>query len=139
MSIDYGALKTEINSDPLALGYAGKTDLQVSEILNTVATDNLNAGRRIIRSSVGAGEIMACITRADFAALTANDKSYLQLIASCGSIDPGNANIVAAFGAMFSGQSLTNLSNVRYRPASRAETLFGERVEVWDVARARAL
>lgn len=38
---DYGQLRAEIDADPAGLGYAGKTDAQISDLLNAV---NISSG-----------------------------------------------------------------------------------------------
>lgn len=137
MTIDLNTLKTELLMDPANLGLSGKTDQEAADLLNAVPATNTDPLRRVIRASVPTWEIVGCFTRAEFNALSANDKSYIQGVLSCGSIDPANTNIVAAFGGMFGGASLTNLSNVRYQATSRAETLFGVKVQYYDVGQAR--
>jgi hypothetical protein len=126
-------------TDPAGLGLSGKTGEEAAALLNAVPTVNTESLRRLVRQSVPAFEIMGSITRAEFNALTANDKNYVQALCSCGEVDPSSSNIVSAFGAMFIGQSQTNLSNLRYRAASRSEVLFGVEVRYYDVEQARLI
>ncbi|HMX43088.1 MAG TPA: hypothetical protein PKB12_05165 [Elusimicrobiota bacterium] len=139
MAIDLSALKAELLADPAGLGLSVASDDEAATLLNAVPSVNTEAFRRVVRNTVLTYEIMGAITRAEFNGLTANDKNYVQALCSCGVVDPSSSNIVSAFVAMFSGQSQTNLSNLRYRAASRAEVLFGVEVRYYDVGQARAL
>lgn len=139
MAIDLLLLKTELLTDPAGLGLSGTTGEQAAALLNEIPPDNTGSLRRVVRSTVQTFEIMSAITRAEFNALSANDKNYVQALCSCGQVDPSSGNIVSAFAAMFSGQSQTNLSNLRYRAASRAEVLFGQVLFYYDVDQARLI
>lgn len=141
MAISYPALKTELTTDPAGLGYVGKTDQQAADLINTVPTVNTDTNRRVKRDRVETWEIVEATVTAEYDALSAAEKERYARLTGLGVINPQGTNIQSAFLKMFAAGTTTrtNLSLLQWRAASRAETLYGVRVEVWDVARARAL
>lgn len=134
MPINLAALKTELTTDPLAKGYASMTDEQAAESLAAV-------NRQANRETLDGGMLVASIVRSEFAAQSAADKQYVQLIAAAGQV-PLTATVKAELGAVFPAGSATraNLTALMKRPGSRAEELeLGGIPTTSDVARARAL
>src|ERR1044072_653920 len=58
---DYQALKTEITTDPKTLGYAGKSDYDVSVLMNTPGA----SGETLFKSYTPTEDLVACIVRAE--------------------------------------------------------------------------
>lgn len=125
------ALKSEITTDPLARGYSGLTDEQIASSLNA-------PNRTADRDTLTGGMVMASIVRSEFAALAANDKQYIQLLASCGEL-PITAQLKTEFGAVFGAGTTTraNLVALLKRAGSRAEELGLGYVTPSDVANAK--
>lgn len=130
MSLD--ALKAEIDGDPLTRGYAGMTDQQVADDLNTVY-------RTLNKASVTGDEIFNAIVPAQYAALTDAQKQIVMGFCGRDSVDPFAANNVAFFTDLFSGQTITNLNTLRVEAVSRAAELNLGRVFAGTVGQARAL
>lgn len=134
--MDLAKLKTELTTDPLSRGYATKTDEQAA------ATFAIN-DRQPNRDSLDTGLLAASLTRADLgnAAVTANDKDYLRIVVSAGTL-PLTATIKTELGAIFPAGSTTraNLLALMKRPGNRAEELnLGGIPTASDVADAKRL
>ena len=111
-------LKIELTADPLTRGYAGMTDQQAADSLNTV-------DRTVNLSSISGDDTFASTDGTEFAALT--DLKKQLWLAFCGreTIDPfGTAN-VAFVTFVFGGGSTTvaNLAALRTFQSSRANEL----------------
>lgn len=132
--MDYGKLKNEITTDPLARGYASMTNQQVADNLNTVY-------RTLPVESVTGQDIFEAVVQADYAALTAAQKELLYAIVGMGTIRVNGANTTAALLAMFPSGSTTraNLAALRTRPVSRAEELGLPRVDDEHIRSARMI
>jgi len=134
------ALKTEITSDPLALGYAGKTDPETADLLNTVPATAVT-GRMAERGVVDTWEILEATDSAEWTLLTSVERTRYQTIVGVGRVNLKGANVRAQLAAMFGAGTATRaaLLALQNRPASRAEFLFAANVFAWDVARARII
>lgn len=132
--MDYVRLKSEIMSDPAALGYAGKTDQQIADLLNSMAM-----GRSIERSVIPAHEIIEATVPADWALLLATEKQRYQTIVAAGQVNLKGPNTRALFGAMFGAgtQTRANLIALQSVAVSRAQEINLGRVEPGHVAKGR--
>lgn len=128
--MDLVALKAEITSDPAAIGYAAViTDhLALAGILN-------RPQRTIDAETLSSGVLVSCIDRAEFAALSAADKAYLNLFVTAGDV-PMSANVRQALRALFpaNSETRTKINQATRRTGSRAEELGFGRVTESDVA-----
>ena len=133
----YDALRNELVSDPRGLGYAGKSDAEVAELIHEIGA----GGEAIDRKLVAAHEIIEATVPSEWAALSPVAKQHYQTIISAGEVDLKNSNVRAALAGMFGAETVTqsNLGKLGTRPASRADVLGLGRVHYWDVARARAI
>lgn len=137
--MDYAAflvmLKAEIANDPMGLGYAGKTDTEIADLLNDATRCSID------RTIIPAWEVIEATVPAEWAALTSAEKQRYQILTGAGEINVQGTNTRAAFLAMFGAGTATraNLAGLQRRQASRAEELGWDGVAYWDVARARAL
>src|SRR6185295_668832 len=100
MPLTLAALKTELQTDPTALGYAthvaNGTTWQLAAILNLP-----RAGIAIFRSSIPTWEIVACTVKSDYDALTAGDKQLYQILISTGTVNGDDSRIRAMFASIF--------------------------------------
>lgn len=129
---NYQALRIELDTDPLGLGYAGKTSQQIADILNQV--------RQAIDRDIGvvpAWRLVAAVNPDEWAALPAQEKQRLALFVSAGFVDTQSANVRSALSAMFgpAAAPLTRaaIAALQSRKGSRAEQLFGAAVTPQDV------
>lgn len=128
MAIDRAALKSEITTDPAALGYAALVaagdDAGVAAALNLARA---GTAYQQYRGPLPAYQVVNATDPADWAALTAQEKQRYQTLTGAGQVDTSNANLRAMFSAMFPAGSTTraNLTNLALRQGSRAEVLFG--------------
>lgn len=129
---NYASLSDEIATDPLGRGYAGMTDAEAADDLNT-------AYRSRNRAAISGDEAFQATDTTQFAALT--DVSRQLWLAFCGraAIDPfATANVAFVqwlFGA--GTQTLINLAAIRAEPISRSEELGLWAVTAADVGRVR--
>jgi hypothetical protein len=144
MPFSLSALKTELDTDPLGLGYAqAASDVAVADLLNLP-----RAAIRIRRADVASAEIAAAIAVADYAALSGNPTAaqlsterrflaWLTAILAVPSLrlandDGSNGPVITNFQAMFGAGTgtRTRLMALAERDGSRAEQLFGAGVAV---------
>ena len=128
--MDLVALKTEITSDPAAIGYAaanGDHDA-IAKLLN-------KPQRTSDAETINGGVLVSCLDKTEFTALTAADKAYLNLFVTAGDV-PVTANARQALRSLFpAGTETRNRINTATRRAgSRAEELGLGRVTESDVA-----
>lgn len=115
-------LATELNTDPKALGFAGKNNAQCAAILNTAgaSSETINPG------TLPTWQVTAAIVGTEWTALSQANKDLLAFYLNQGTIDTTSANVRTAIGGMFNaGATKTALTNLVNRPATRGEILFG--------------
>lgn len=135
--MDYLALKAEIDNDPKGLGYTGKTDQEVADLLNEIGLSNETVDRGVI----DAHEVVSACEFSELDILTDKQQAMLSFIVSAGQVDTSNIKIKSIFAGLFGAgtQTRTNLLALAIRPASRAEVLFGQIVSLIDVHIARRI
>ena len=141
MAIDYAALATEINTDPLALGYAAPkaagNDAAVATLLNTIGA---TAAYQVNREPISTAVFLSHVDSAGFLALLPTQLAQLQCLMVVQTIDINDASTQAILVGIFGNPSATrtNIIAILKRQGSRAEVLFGRGVTVSsdDVARA---
>lgn len=136
---DIQALKTEVTTDPLARGYAGMTEQQVADSLNTV-------NRTRIKASLTGDEVFNAADPAELAALAKGlpdaREQFLMFLTICAreSVNPaGNATtrlIREIFGA--GSTTLSNLGTLRNEAVSRGVEIGFGTVGGGDVTEARS-
>lgn len=128
--VDYTALKTEINTDPKGLGYSGKSDYEISVLMNTAGASS----ETLFKSYTPTEDLVACIVRSEFDALAAAGKTYLDMVFQAPKVKTGDATLRTQMGALFAAGTTTrtNLTNSASRAATRAEILFGENAYITD-------
>lgn len=147
--MDYVALKNEITTDPLVLGYAGKSDMAIAGILNTsnaaytannplvpLTTLSIWAAKNSVRGLI---EQNALNNASAVQSICLAVKDLLQGVAGTwDSSNPDNKTMVQALvtaGVMTVAQQTSVLALGNKSPASRAEVLFGPGtvVDAYDV------
>jgi hypothetical protein len=162
MAINYTALKTELETDPIGYGYApfyaAGDNGALADMLNLVR-DGTNGGPAISirKSDVASKDIWEAIAIDDFPALPANPNntqlsterrslSWLEGLANIQTIrllnnDGSNTPVIANLQGIFpAGTGTRNrLIALASRNGSRAEQLFGANVRLTneDIAKAR--
>jgi len=128
--MDLVALKTEITTDPAAVGYTdAKGDhVAIAKLMN-------KPGRSIDSETLSSGVLVSCLDKTEFTALSAPDKAYLNLFVTAGTV-PMTAEVRQTLRAMFPAGSSTrkNINAATRRDASRAEELGFGRVTESDIA-----
>lgn len=133
-------IKTELDTDPLGIGYAQGTDQQVADSLNAET-------REVIRSNLTGSQIFNAIVPAEFAVLTADDKQFVRDVFSLGdAVDVGpdtNARnvLLGAFGAGTLTWDNLVAAVTFYTSRAKELNLLGASPEIGPahVAQARAL
>jgi hypothetical protein len=130
--VDLTKLRNEITNDPEAIGYAGKTDAEVADLLNART-------RPLDRDSLTGGELAASLVRTELAGLPNGDQNYIRALIPAGTM-PLTAQLKTELGSIFPGGSATrqNLLALLKRFGSRAEELGLGPVGDGHVASARA-
>lgn len=133
--MDYVALKSELDTDPLGRGYVGMTDEQVVTDMNTQY-------RPRNRTTMTGREVIDAFNAnvSEWAALTAVEQD--RIIALCGRDDLNPFGIDAqifADAANGATNTIAALQTARVESVSRAVELFGTNVIIGDVQNARAL
>lgn len=126
------ALKSELTNDQTSRGYSGMSD-------ELVAKSFARTDRQVDRTEVTGGMIAAAIARTEYAALSAADKQYIQMLIPAQSL-PVTATLKAELAAVFPNGSTTraNLVALLKRPGNRADELNLGRIPTpSDVANAR--
>jgi hypothetical protein len=142
---DLLALKAEITNDPKALGLVAPP--AVDDVGNA---DKLNLVRETLlidREAIPVTEVMVQIDRDEFAALSAADRAWLQMISTTESVNPKTGGevregLLQLFGA--ASESRANLLSILQEPANRVEQMLkeglleeGGTVTASDIANAR--
>lgn len=77
------------------------------------------------RTRISVDEIKTAIIGTEFIALTVAKQNLFLMLLTGGDLDASNANIRGCFSAVFAaGTTLTNLTNMAQRPATRLEKLL---------------
>lgn len=130
--MDLVALKAEITNDPQTIGYSTviADHVAIARLLN-------HAGRLIDSETISSGVLVSCLDKAEFAALNAADKSYLNLFVTATDV-PMTPTVKQALRNLFPVGSNTRhaINQATKRDASRAEELGFGRVTESDVANA---
>jgi hypothetical protein len=128
MSITPAALKTEITTDPMALGLTAAMTAgnfqQVANLLNAVGA---GANYVINVTSLLPSKVFSAIVQTELAALAQLQLSQLQLVLGLDIINPQDANTRTILGSIFPSGSATRtaLLALATRQGSRAEVLGG--------------
>lgn len=145
---DYSALKSELNTNPLALsGYLPLANAANDEA-NANALNLVRSETKVDRESIPVSEMVKAVDADEFLALSAGQRDYLMFITNGGSVNPKSGNevreaLLQFFGALT--ETRTNLLAIVQENASRVTMLFkagtlsyGGLVTPSDVANARA-
>lgn len=135
--MDYAALRAELTTDPLALGYAALTDTQAAATLSA-----LDTGRTQPRTAVPVQEIFNQVEDAAWPS-TAILQDKWRGVLSMPVVDASNTNTRAILGTIFPNSGATAATRTRLlalstTPVSRATELGLGTVTAGDVALARA-
>lgn len=126
--MDLVALKNEIQNDPQSIGYSGKSHEDIAKLLNRPV-------RNVDRDTISGGQIAACLVKADWTALSAADKNYLQVFIAAQDM-PLTIQLKNELGGLFGvgTGTRTNLLAMLKQSGSRAKELGLGSVTTSDVA-----
>lgn len=131
--VNLAALKAEINGDPAGMGYAGKTDEQITAILNA-ETRSRN------RTSMTGSEIINAVVPSEYSALGDPAKELLWNVVHLGTVDPFGVEADLLIDVFGSGSAtIVALAQARVEAVSRATELGFGRVRAGDVQSARRI
>ena len=122
------ALLTEIQTDPLSLGYAAAFtsggDLATANLINRASGAGSGPVWRIAIPSL---QILQTIVSADYMALTSLQLQQLSIILQIGTFDATNANTGATFAAIFTGKpnTITAFTAMAQITGGRGQVLWG--------------
>lgn len=119
MPVDLTELRTELDTDPLGLGYAGMDDVTAADTINATV-------RSVEREFLDSAEVVPAIDPAEWPADQAV-RDHLALVLGLDRVNVREPNIRALFGGAFPAGSNTRdaLVALQTRDGTRAEELFG--------------
>lgn len=126
-------LRTELFTDPEALGYGAATDEQAAALLNSVAT-----GRTRNKATMTASDVLNAVVKSEYLALTAAKQQLMWSVLAIGELNPFGIEadlFVEVFGG--GSETITALQVARKETVSRAAELGIGIVKTGHVARAR--
>lgn len=113
-------LKADIAAQPSLV-----TAVQTHDFASIASFYNSPGSATVWRSDIAPGEIASAVTMTDFVALTAVKQNGLLLLTQGSAVDASNANVRAAFQAIFGASTtLTALTAIAQRIGTRLELLF---------------
>jgi hypothetical protein len=139
--MDYAALKTEIQTDPQALGFAAMlaagSDQPIADALNLVRA---GAAYQVNREAITSALFISQMDPTEFAALTQAQLLRLEVILTGGTVDINDTRTQSNLLGIFPnpGTTKTNVAALLKRQGSRAEVVLGRGTVVTasDVGRA---
>jgi len=116
--MNLNALKTEIDTDPLARGYAGMSDAAVADSLNVI-------DRTINRTSMSGSEILNAVDASEWATRGNAQKQVVWHIVHLGNVNPFGleATLIADAFRGAGGVTIAALADARKTGVSRAVEL----------------
>lgn len=135
--MDLQLLKTEITTDPAALGYAGKTDEQVARLM--MAETATGANFEVNRKEISGSDIASSVVGSEFIALTAGQRDYVGLVTRAGTMKVKTVkdDLLAIFTSAGSPLTRASLQDAFKQTVSRAIKVLGESVTPSNIADAR--
>jgi hypothetical protein len=127
--MDLVALKTELTTDPAGLGYAGKSHEDQAVLIN-------RPQRTVNKAQFEGADLASCLDPVEFAALTAGQRTWLQMLTSANGSLTLFASLRQDIRAVLATttKSLAKFNQTINRSASRAEELGLDAVTTSDVA-----
>lgn len=142
------ALKTELTTDPKALGYAPHLATGNHSAIAALLNATYPASANIQLGDVPCHKVRSCISLADWVAITPEQRAYLHMLLDGETVNLSDGmvddNLVKAGGIWPPGTTLNSRSRLmamKQRKATRSEELFGldSVVTIADIPRALAL
>jgi hypothetical protein len=139
--VTIAALRTEIDTDPKALGYATlKLQTNGPEAVAAKLNEVGASAETLFKSYVPLEDMLAEIVFSEYSGWSAAQKTNIDQFLRGLRIRTGSANMRTTLGALIpTGASRTAMVALASRSATRAEILFGEGVRVTDQQVAEAL
>ncbi len=127
--MDLVALKTELTTDPAGLGYAGKSHEDQAILIN-------RPQRTMNREQFSGADLASCLDPVEFAALTAVQRTWIQMLTSANGMLTLFASLRQDIRAVLATatKSLAKFNQTINRSASRAEELGLDAVTTSDIA-----
>ena len=134
MAIDLAALKTELTTDPVGIGYAAANGdhVALAKMINTAQRQVGNSGQRPTSDLLNVFAAADVVT----AVATPAKAAMLQMLCALATIDPDSKGLKAWVVSIFGNPSttLTEFNKYARRSGTRAEELGFGRVTESDVA-----
>lgn len=140
--MDLLQLKTELETDPSGLGYAGPWAAGDNGTLTAILNE-IRPGITVEIAEADPQSVQACVVASEYAAISDVQRRAWGCIVGLPTIPVKNAAIRAQILAIWAAGTATraNLAALQTRPGSRAEQLFGAGTVVshQDIAKSRSL
>ena len=132
VAMTLAALKSEILTDPKALGYTAlRAQSNGPEAVAAKLNEAGASAETLFKAWLPIEEVIAVIVRAEYDALSAAAKQFFADVLMRGArLKSGDANLRASMAGVFASGTATrtSLTALASRSASRAEALWGENV-----------
>lgn len=127
--MDLAALKTEITTDPAAIGYAGKSHEEIAVLIN-------RPQRSVNRDQFSGADLASCLDPVEFSALTAVQRTWIQTLTGANGLLTLFASLRQDIRAVLATatKSLAKFNQTINRTGSRAEEISLGAVTTSDVA-----
>lgn len=126
------ALKTELTTDPKALGYAAHIASGALNTVEALVNATYQAATNVQLGDVPCHKVRSCISLADWVAMTPEQRTYLHMLLDGDTVNLSDGmvddNLVKAGGIWAPGTLLNSrarLIAMKQRKATRSEELFG--------------
>jgi hypothetical protein len=130
--VQLAALKTELTTNPKALGYAPHITSGNHAALAAILNATYPAAGNIQLGDVPCHKVRSCISLADWAAITPEQRTYLHMLLDGETVNLSDGmvddNLVKAGGIWPPGTTLNSRARIvamKQKKATRAEELFG--------------
>jgi hypothetical protein len=127
--MDLVALKTELTTDPVAIGYAGKSHEDQAVLIN-------RPQRTVNKAQFEGADLASCLDPVEFAALTAVQRTWIQMLTTANGSLTLFASLRQDIRAVLATatKSLAKFNQTINRSGSRAEEIGLGAVTTSDIA-----
>lgn len=146
MAVGLSALRVELLTDPVSIGYASHvsngTFSILTSLINSVSANTHTPTSAVTVGSVQAQDLQVAVVASEYLALSAGHQTLWNAVLTAATVGIAISNTVLRqqVTTVWSAGTTTraNLAALQTRRCSRAETLFGEgaAVDVTDVGKA---
>jgi len=125
---DLAALKSEVESDPISMGYAAVVDTNINQLIRLINDPDDNVGGETVNTELTAEILLDVIDTGDFASnqVDQGERDWIKMCFDYALQGTSIEKYRAKIKGIFQANSQTNNNiDALFRALSRAEVLFG--------------